>query len=112
MRILRYYRNVPQAACGAVVALGNFDGLHRGHRAVIAEAGRIAEQTLSNRYGMPVCLPDVDRYLFGTPEDCIETIAAYRAVGVAEFVLNTVRPVPEVVAEVEKFAERVLMRVG
>ncbi len=77
-----------------------------------AEAGRIAEQTLSNRYGMPVSLPHVDRYLFGTPEDCIETIAAYRAVGVAEFVLNTVRPVPEVVAEVEKFAERVLPRVG
>ena len=45
MRILRYYRNVPQAARGAVVALGNFDGLHRGHMAVIAEAGRIARET-------------------------------------------------------------------
>ena len=27
---------------GAVVALGNFDGLHRGHHVVIGEAGRIA----------------------------------------------------------------------
>jgi riboflavin kinase / FMN adenylyltransferase len=27
---------------GAVIAIGNFDGLHRGHRAVIAEAKRIA----------------------------------------------------------------------
>lgn len=76
-----------------------------------AEAGQIAERTLSNRYGMPVSLPHVDRYVFGTPEDCMETIAAYRAVGVTEFVLNTVRPVPEVVAEVEKFAELVLPRV-
>lgn len=32
----------PRPARGAVVALGNFDGLHRGHRAVIDEAGRIA----------------------------------------------------------------------
>ena len=27
---------------GAVIAIGNFDGVHRGHRAVIAEARRIA----------------------------------------------------------------------
>ena len=26
-----------------VIALGNFDGVHRGHRALIAQAGRIAE---------------------------------------------------------------------
>ena len=45
MRILRHYKDVPQAARGAVVALGNFDGLHRGHKAVIAEAGRIARET-------------------------------------------------------------------
>ncbi len=64
-----------------------------------------------NRYGMPVSLPHVDRYLFGTPDDCLETIAAYRAAGVTEFVLNTVRPVPDVVAEVEKFAELVLPRI-
>ena len=42
MRILRHYRDVPAAAQGTVVALGNFDGVHRGHKAVIAEASRIA----------------------------------------------------------------------
>ena len=42
MRILRNFHDVPEAGRGAVVALGNFDGLHQGHRAVIGEAGRIA----------------------------------------------------------------------
>jgi len=45
MRILRHYRNPPAEAKGAVVALGNFDGVHRGHQALIAEAGRIAHET-------------------------------------------------------------------
>lgn len=42
MRIIRHFRNAPDAAKGAVIALGNFDGVHRGHQALIAEAGRIA----------------------------------------------------------------------
>ena len=42
MRIVRHYRNAPDSVKGAVIALGNFDGVHRGHRALIAEAGRIA----------------------------------------------------------------------
>ena len=45
MRILRHYRNSPAEAKGAVVALGNFDGVHRGHRALIREAGNIAWAT-------------------------------------------------------------------
>lgn len=44
MRIFRHYDRIPPQARGAVVALGNFDGLHRGHRGVIAEAGRRARE--------------------------------------------------------------------
>ena len=33
---------LPQGFGRAIVALGNFDGLHRGHRAVISEAQRLA----------------------------------------------------------------------
>jgi riboflavin kinase / FMN adenylyltransferase len=43
MRIFRHDRVAP-AERGAVVALGNFDGVHLGHQRVIGEAGRIARQ--------------------------------------------------------------------
>jgi len=43
MRILRHYRDPPADAQGAVVALGNFDGVHLGHRALIGEARAMAE---------------------------------------------------------------------
>jgi len=42
MRIFRHFSGVPDAEKGAVVALGNFDGLHRGHQHVIATARDIA----------------------------------------------------------------------
>ncbi len=34
----------PQGLAGAVVAIGNFDGVHRGHRAVIFRAQKLARQ--------------------------------------------------------------------
>ena len=44
MRIFRHYADVPDAYKGAVVAVGNFDGVHRGHRALIGEAKRMADE--------------------------------------------------------------------
>ena len=44
MRIFRHFRDVPDAYKGAVVAVGNFDGVHRGHQALIGEARRMAEE--------------------------------------------------------------------
>ncbi len=43
MRIFRHDEGLPAEALGAAVAVGNFDGVHLGHQAVIGEAGRIAK---------------------------------------------------------------------
>ena len=42
MKTLQTYESLPKADKGAVIALGNFDGLHRGHQAVISQAKSIA----------------------------------------------------------------------
>ena len=42
MRIVRHWQSTPADARGAVVAIGNFDGVHLGHRAVIEEGRRVA----------------------------------------------------------------------
>lgn len=44
MRLFRHPLDLPADARGAVAALGNFDGVHIGHRAVIREAGRLARE--------------------------------------------------------------------
>ncbi len=43
MRIFRHFEDVPANLQGAVVAIGNFDGVHLGHQALIAEARAQAE---------------------------------------------------------------------
>jgi riboflavin kinase / FMN adenylyltransferase len=43
MRILRSYKSIPPALREAALAIGNFDGVHRGHRAVIAAAMAASE---------------------------------------------------------------------
>ena len=42
MDIVRFWRDVPPKLKGAVLAIGNFDGVHRGHQQVLGEAVRIA----------------------------------------------------------------------
>jgi riboflavin kinase/FMN adenylyltransferase len=42
MRLFRTHQTLPADVRGSAVAVGNFDGVHLGHQAVIGEAGRIA----------------------------------------------------------------------
>ena len=44
MDIVRFQRVVPEKLRGAVLAIGNFDGVHRGHQQVLREASAIAER--------------------------------------------------------------------
>ena len=43
MRIVRGHDRVPDECKGSVAAIGNFDGVHRGHQALIARCGEIAQ---------------------------------------------------------------------
>jgi riboflavin kinase / FMN adenylyltransferase len=45
MRLFRHYTDLPEDARGSVVALGNFDGVHLGHRIVIGAAADLAKAT-------------------------------------------------------------------
>lgn len=47
MAVFADYRGLPQSARGASVALGNFDGLHVGHRAVIDAARKAGQGTFA-----------------------------------------------------------------
>lgn len=42
MEVVRFWRDVPAHLRGAVLAIGNFDGVHRGHQAVLMEAKAVA----------------------------------------------------------------------
>lgn len=42
MRLMRDFETVPDDLKGAVIALGNFDGVHRGHQSVLARGRKIA----------------------------------------------------------------------
>jgi len=42
VEIVRHPEDLPEELRGSIVALGNFDGFHRGHRVVLGEAGRLA----------------------------------------------------------------------
>lgn len=44
MRLYRHVDEIDKKDKGCVVALGNFDGFHRGHHVVVGEAGRLARE--------------------------------------------------------------------
>ena len=51
MRLVRGHINPPAVARGAVIAIGNFDGIHKGHQALIAAAYNVAK-TIEAPFGV------------------------------------------------------------
>src|SRR4029077_17426758 len=56
MDVVTGWRDVPAPAKGAVLAVGNFDGVHRGHQAVLGRARDLAKE-LGKRSGAVVFEP-------------------------------------------------------
>ena len=69
MRIYRHWREVPAEGRGAVVAIGNFDGVHLGHQAVISDARRIAREA-----GAPLAVLNI--LLVASSNVCVSTWAS------------------------------------
>jgi len=76
MQIIRHYTDIAPELQGAVFALGNFDGVHRGHRAVIGEAARIADE-LGVPLGALVFEPHPRQFFF--PDEPFFRLTPFRA---------------------------------
>lgn len=66
MQKLNAYKELPDSARGAVIVIGNFDGVHRGHQALIGRARQLAE-SLGKKLGILTFEPH-PRHLF-RPDD-------------------------------------------
>jgi riboflavin kinase/FMN adenylyltransferase len=67
MIVARHFETIPAAARGAVVAIGNFDGVHRGHQALIAEGQRVARQ-IGGPFGVLAFEPHPQEFFRRAPE--------------------------------------------
>ena len=76
MQIIRHYEQVPPGLRGAVYALGNFDGVHLGHRQVIGKAAAIARE-MGVPLGVLVSEPHPQQFFF--PDKPFFRLTPFRA---------------------------------
>ncbi|TDQ83202.1 FMN adenylyltransferase /riboflavin kinase [Dongia mobilis] len=75
MRLIRHLGDVPAEGRGAVVALGNFDGVHLGHQAVILQTAEIAR---ARRAPLGVLTFEPHPRSFFRPEDPVFRLTPFR----------------------------------
>jgi len=113
VKTLQTYSNLPAEDQGAVIALGNFDGLHRGHQAVISRA-----QDIANEIGAPLGIglfrPHPYRYFKPSAEPFRLMSPRIRAQIMAELRVEFLYEIPfdEKLRDMDdtEFVERVLYR--
>src|SRR5918999_1053893 len=83
MRVYRSLSDVPKAPAGRALALGTFDGVHRGHRRVIGSAverararGLTSAVVTFDPHPLQVLRPDQPPRLLTTTDQKIELISA------------------------------------
>src|SRR5690606_8695941 len=76
MQIIRHYEQIPPGLRGAVYALGNFDGVHLGHRQVIGKAAAIARE-MGVPLGVLVFEPHPQQFFF--PDKPFFRLTPFRA---------------------------------
>ncbi len=74
------------------------------------KAHETVEQTLTERYGFEVTLPDRGAFLIGSADRCVRVVESYLEVGVQHFVINIARPLEEVPHDMLRLADEVLPR--
>jgi riboflavin kinase / FMN adenylyltransferase len=112
MQVIYGYDHVPRQARGAVLAIGNFDGVHRGHQVLLAKAREIAKAAAApsgvlafEPHPRTLFQPDRPHFrLTTTPQ----RIALFREYGMdLAVVLTFDRKLADLTAE--QFIERVLV---
>ncbi|MGV8995335.1 MAG: bifunctional riboflavin kinase/FAD synthetase [Parvibaculaceae bacterium] len=76
MYILRHHTPMPKTLQGGVFALGNFDGVHKGHQIVIGEAAKVARE-LGVPLGVLVFEPHPKQFFF--PDEPFFRLTPFRA---------------------------------
>ena len=93
MKTLLDYKNLSAADKGAVIALGNFDGLHRGHQALIDHARSIAK-SLNAPLGIGLFRPHPYRFFKPDAAPFRLMTATVRAEIMAELAIDMLYEIP------------------
>ena len=51
MKIIKNYRNIDESDRGSVIAIGNFDGIHNGYKALISNIAELSK-TMGKKTGI------------------------------------------------------------
>lgn len=93
MKTLSQYKDLAPSDKGAVIALGNFDGLHRGHQVVIDHARKIAEK-IGAPLGIGLFRPHPYRFFKPDADPFRLMSAELRAEIMAELGINLLYEIP------------------